>query len=233
MIHFGIITPTYRRPRFLPSFIRNVLRQTYSGWTLVIVHDGPENGTVSETVNRAARGDSRIRYLETPVHRGDMGNGPRLFGIENLAVTMPIIQYILFWDDDNQFFPDALANIDKAIQETGDPDLLLVPIKHKWRSLPSRGLPLRAYPMSSVDTANLCVKTRAVIKHFARSQHPSDSYHQDFYFYRSICDDESTRVCLANIDTIGCYDGLDFGKRFDGRSVPVRCRFMTLRLCEN
>jgi glycosyltransferase involved in cell wall biosynthesis len=149
-----------------------------------------------------------------------MGIGPRLFGLDKLAVTMPIIQYILFWDDDNQFFPDALANIDQAIQESGNPDLLLVPIKHKWRSLPSRGVPLRALPMGNVDTANLCVKTEAATKHFARSQHPSDVYHHDFYFYRSICDDASTKVCLANIDNIGRYDGLRFWETIRWKICP-------------
>jgi len=210
VIQFGIITPTYKRARFLPSFIENVRRQTYSSWTLTIVHDGPASEEIAETVSQSAMGESRIRYLETPVHRGDMGNGPRLFGIQNIAETMPTIQYILFWDDDNKFFPDALANIDQAIRETGNPDLLLVPITHKWRSLPSRGLPLRALPMGHVDTGNLCVKTDTANKHFAKSQHQSDFYHHDFYFYRSICDDQSARVCLANIDNIGCYDGLRF-----------------------
>jgi len=186
----------------------------------MIVHDGPGSKEVAETVGRSAMGDSRIHYLETPVHSGDMGNGPRLFGIQNVVEIVPTIQYILLWDDDNKFFPDALVNIDKAIQQSCYPDLLIVPIKHKWRSLPLRELPLRTCPMGNVDTANLCVKTEIAIEHYGKSRHPSDAYHGDFYFYNSICDDQSTRVCLANIDNIGCYDGLRFWETIRWKICP-------------
>ena len=220
MVHFGIITPTYKRAKFLPAFIQNVRRQTYSNWTLAIVHDGPGDREVAETVRRSASEDRRIHYWKTSVHHGDMGNTPRRLGIENLREGVPKIDYVLFWDDDNYFFRGALTDIDKAIEDTGKPDLLLVPIKHKWRSLPLKGVPLRAFTMGNIDTANLCVKKNVAIQHFEKSQRISDSYHQDFYFYRSICDDDSTKVCLANISNIGCYDGLRLWTTLRWRVYP-------------
>ena len=208
MVHFGIVTPTYNRVRFLRPFIRNVVNQSYLHWTLTIVHDGPGESRIADAVNEIRGGDCRIFYLETPVRHRDMGNGPRLFGLEYLVNYGEPINYFLFWDDDNRFYQDALSRIERAIQDTDSPDLLLVPIRHKWRSLPLRDLPLREFPMGCIDTANLCIKAEIVIEHFKNSLNSNDPYHQDFRFYRSICDDASVTVNIANIDNIGCYDGL-------------------------
>ena len=211
MIHFGIITPTYKRTRFLPPFIRNVQRQSYSEWTLALIHDGPDEKETAEVVRRSAQGDVRIKYWETSVHSGTWGHKTRCFGIQRLAESMPTSQYILSWDDDDQFYPEALANINRAIDETGYPDLLLVPIKHKWRNkLPVPGIPPRSNTPGNICNMNLCVKIETALKYHEKSLRLENPYHQDFYYYRSICDDPSTKVCLANISNIGCVDGLRF-----------------------
>lgn len=194
----------------MPAFICNVKRQSYSNWTLAVVHDGPDDDEVAQTVRRIADGDGRINYFKTPLHHGNLGIGPRLFGMQKLARMAPAIKYFLHWDDDNEFYSDALSNIEIALEQFSEPDVLLVPFKHKGRYLPSKNIAPQAIPMGGIDTANLCVKAAIAIHHYGNVQNLSDSYHQDFYYYRSICDDNSTRVCLADIPHIGLYDGLRF-----------------------
>ena len=113
-IRFGIITPTYRRELLLKPFIRNVRSQSYRYWNLCIVHDGEDEATRS-MVNEFAASDPRLHYLETPNRANDFGVTPRLLGMTQ-GLSGRGCDYLVFWDDDNYFYHNALRNIARSLR---------------------------------------------------------------------------------------------------------------------
>jgi glycosyltransferase involved in cell wall biosynthesis len=69
----SIITPFYNTEQYLAECIESVLAQSYSNWEYMLVNNQStdESRTIAE---RYARGDSRIRLLDTPKHLGQVEN---------------------------------------------------------------------------------------------------------------------------------------------------------------
>lgn len=206
MLTIGIVVPTYRRRRFLQPFLRNLRRQTHEAFRCVVVHDGPDGG-FAHTVNRLAADDPRITPTTTPIHHGDWGVGPRTHGILALAADPTPPDYVVMWDDDNVFYPDALARCAAALQRADHPDLLLMPVDYIHRTLPEGlrdGLP------DVVDTACLVVRLDVAARLYPQVAVAGANPHiQDQTFY-GIMRRESPplRIAVAQDRPIGRYDGL-------------------------
>lgn len=139
-LRIGIITPTYNRNRLLKRFIHQICRQHYQNWRLVVVHDGP-NPETQAMVAQFSLQDQRIAYLELETRANDFGATPRLRGITYLA-TQEQVDYLVFWDDDNSFRRDALAQINADLLTKGCPKVLIVPFWHENKILPPQHIDL-------------------------------------------------------------------------------------------
>jgi glycosyltransferase involved in cell wall biosynthesis len=153
-IKFGIITPTFNRQVLLRRYLRRIGLQTYQQWRLLVVHDGP-NPSIRSLVESFGRSDSRVAYLETEVSAGNSGVTPRLEGVSHLIATDPTLDYVVFWDDDNNYAVDALERIAVALEAAERPDLLFVSTKYRSQILPPADVPLRALKVGQVDTAGM------------------------------------------------------------------------------
>lgn len=206
MPSIGIVVPTYRRRRFLRPFFRNLRRQSHGEFRCVVVHDGPDPGFAHD-VHRLAGRDPRITPATTPIHHGDWGIGPRIAGIRALAAEPVPPDYVVLWDDDNLFYPDALERCVAALARADLPDLLLVPIDYVHRTLPEGlrdGLP------EVVDTACLVARLDVAARLYPRvASAGADPHVQDQTFYGLVRrESPPLRIAVAQDRPIGRYDGL-------------------------
>ena len=206
----AIVTPTYRRTSLLASFIRQVVRQDYEAWKLVIVHDGVDLKT-HDLVKCFTTEDGRIYFANTDKRANDFGITPRLLGVK-LIDSCDLADYTVFWDDDNSFFTGALSAIVRALESSGNPDALLVPIYYQNTTLP-RSLPVQQLGIGQIDMANFVVRSdlapRLYEQVWKRVLNKERSYTQDFLFLDVLRKELGpTRIRHANCQPIGRYDGL-------------------------
>jgi glycosyltransferase involved in cell wall biosynthesis len=153
-LNLGVVTPTFNRPILLRRYLRQLARQTYRHWRLVVVHDGP-NPTIRTLVEGFRSSEARIEYLETTSSASDSGVTPRLEGLTHFLATHPIPDYVVLWDDDNSYPLDALERIAVTLKETSLPDLLLSPVKYGADIIPPANVPIRSLKVGQIDTAGL------------------------------------------------------------------------------
>ena len=96
----SVITPTYQRPRFLANCLDQFSRQVKNiAAEHIVVSDGPDSLAKRLCELYGAS------YFELPTHKGKTGSYARDLGIEKATGD-----YVVFWDDDNTIFPNALAS---------------------------------------------------------------------------------------------------------------------------
>ena len=98
---FSIITPTCRRPLLLKRTINSVIRQTFQDFEHIIVDDANDQETVS-LINEY--GDKRIVSLQ---HTSPLGAA----GGYNSGIKISKGRFILFLDDDDEYFPTFLEQM--------------------------------------------------------------------------------------------------------------------------
>jgi glycosyltransferase involved in cell wall biosynthesis len=98
----SVITPFYNTEQYIAECIESVLAQTYSNWEYILVNNQSTDASRS-IAERYARGDSRIRLLDTPKHVGQVENF-------NAALTYmsPESQYCKMVLADDWLFPECL-----------------------------------------------------------------------------------------------------------------------------
>ena len=209
----GVITPTYQRQKLLSKFLARMERQSYPGWRLIVVHDGPDDA-IKSLVDRARRADSRIAFSHTERRTNNYGVSPRIEGLHYIIREVGA-DYCVFWDDDNLFSRHALDRIAAAIVETDHPDLLLMPIRCDRRVLPPRGVPVERLDWGQVDTGCLVVRPALALESYESrlklypDGNPSSFYTQDFRLFKLIREATPTpRIRIASGRPIGVHDGL-------------------------
>lgn len=95
----SVIVPAYNAEKYLPAAIESVLRQTYSGWELILVDDGSTDSTPA-ICDRAAVSDPRIRVVHKP-------NGG-LSSARNAGIRVARGRYLTFLDADDMLSPAFL-----------------------------------------------------------------------------------------------------------------------------
>jgi glycosyltransferase involved in cell wall biosynthesis len=108
----SVIIPTYGRSDVIGRAIASVRAQTFTDWELIVVNDGPEDGTQNVV---AEFDDPRIRYFCHTQNRG--GSAAR-----NTGLRAAETEYIAFLDSDDEWLPHkleqqmAIVNHDSAIK---------------------------------------------------------------------------------------------------------------------
>ena len=104
---FSVIIPVYNRRDFLPIAIESVLKQTFSGYELIIVDDGSTDGTT-----KLLRSDlSRIKSLIYMYQKHQGISSARNYGIKNANGN-----FIAFLDSDDRFCRQKLQIAYEHIQ---------------------------------------------------------------------------------------------------------------------
>ncbi len=103
----SIITPTFRRAKDLWRLLEAVRLQQWGDGLIehLVVPDGPPE-RATQTVLRAFPAEERIRRRSVPLpeSQGQFGAACKDAGLREATG-----RYVVFWDDDNWFYPHALA----------------------------------------------------------------------------------------------------------------------------
>lgn len=215
-VRFGIVTPTYNRNWFLKRALKNIKQQTYSNWKLVVCHDGPNQKT-RQLVERFGKEDSRISYIECPEASHNWGATPRLYSMKKIMEEFSDREgqpdYFLFWDDDNKFFPQALENLNRALQENNLPDYALIPIESNLPALPSELLPfLDSAPESlenyTLDSAAYVPKVQETLEELKKIEPYVCGRGDDITLFNAVRARFPGKIPILSCAPIGRYDGL-------------------------
>ena len=107
----SIVTPVFRTPpELLREMLASVLAQTYTAWELVLVNASPEDEGVRAVLGELR--DPRVRVVDVPENLGIVGN-------TNLGIAHATGDYVSFLDHDDTVEPQALAELVRAIGESG------------------------------------------------------------------------------------------------------------------
>jgi glycosyltransferase involved in cell wall biosynthesis len=159
MIDLSIITPTFSRKRNLASVLDNYLRQSTHGeltTEIIVVNDGLKG---SGDVKKLCDHTPGARFFHTKDRTtGHAGSEVRDFGIKQARG-----EYLAFWDDDNIYYPHAVATLFAAAYGV---DLGIVQILHVQQNF--KALPIRSKPLplryGNVDTACFCVRREVALQ---------------------------------------------------------------------
>ncbi len=108
----SVIVPAYNAEKYLPAAIESVLRQTYSGWELILVDDGSTDSTPA-ICDKAAAADPRVRV----VHKLNGG----FSSARNAGVSISRGKYLAFLDSDDLLAPsfvEIMTNV--AVQQKAE-----------------------------------------------------------------------------------------------------------------
>ncbi|HEY3968477.1 MAG TPA: glycosyltransferase [Planctomycetaceae bacterium] len=148
-IDLSVITATWRRPQLLSLCLRQFQTQSLGHLRCeqIVVSDGPDD--------RARRivDENCATYIERRTNGGFPGGYAKDAGVEAAHG-----EYLCFWDDDNCYFPHALATLYAAAYGV---DVGVVHVLHdehdRRRLMPAKwdGRPVE----SEIDTMCFCVRT--------------------------------------------------------------------------
>lgn len=111
---FGIIVPTYNRPRHLEACVAAALSQTYGDWIIVICNDA---STIDyTTIVEQWKNDPRIIYIKRDKNGGC--NAARNTAIDEAASQGA--DYIIFCDDEETLDPRCLETAAETINAHSD-----------------------------------------------------------------------------------------------------------------
>lgn len=103
-----VVIATHNRHALLLEAVDSVLAQTLSTWELVIVDDASRDGTPEWLASGAL--DPRIRHLRQPAPQ-------ERSAARNLGLQAAGTRFVLFLDDDDHLFPNALRALCLALDE--------------------------------------------------------------------------------------------------------------------
>lgn len=103
----SVILPTRNRREFLAEAVESVLRQKYTNFELIVIDGGSSDGTRSLLESMQ---DDRLRVI-----RRERAHG--LSNARNVALEAAKGRYLVFLDDDDQLFEDAIGRLVETIQD--------------------------------------------------------------------------------------------------------------------
>lgn len=112
----SIVLPVYNGEKYLAEAVDSVIGQAYYDWELIIVDDGSTDSS-GAIADKYLMADSRVRVIHA--HNGGLSVA-RNRGIE--AAHAP---WIYFLDADDAMHPQALESLVKAVEISGDVDLVV------------------------------------------------------------------------------------------------------------
>jgi glycosyltransferase involved in cell wall biosynthesis len=109
----SILIPNYNKAPFLTQTLNSILNQTFSDWECIIVDDQSTDDSMS-ILKQFAEKDSRMKLFERPNNLAKGGNVCR-----NIALNKANGEYVVFFDSDDWFTPDALQERLSLVSKKG------------------------------------------------------------------------------------------------------------------
>lgn len=123
----SIVMPTYNRSRVISRAIRSVLAQTEERFELIVIDDGSTDSTADRVKSFC---DKRIKYIK------QVNMGPA--HARNLGVSVSQCKWIAYLDDDNEFYPEYIEKMLKAVRQRGA--VMALPRAHRTLELYQQGV---------------------------------------------------------------------------------------------
>ena len=186
----SVITPTCGRLETLKEAITSVDEQSYPHWEHLIVSDG-HYPTIQQLKDSNCQ--PQRRYFSTPAIR-HFGNYQR-----NVGIFYARGEYLVFLDDDNVLYPDALATMLSGFS-SGKVDLVFCPIDYdhaKHGVLGQVLMPREGFVRGEVDSLNAMIRRSLVVK----CRGWGDSYFADFDLLHQAAN--LSPVCFLSSSPIG------------------------------
>jgi glycosyltransferase involved in cell wall biosynthesis len=101
MSKISVVIPTYKRIERLKKAIQSVLNQSVQDFEIIVSNDSIEDSSALESLIKQF-GDDRIKLINNFRQKGGCG-------ARNSGILTAQGEYIAFLDDDDFFYPDALA----------------------------------------------------------------------------------------------------------------------------
>lgn len=106
----SVIVPVYHSAPYLEFCVESVLRQTWPDFELLLISDGPTDGS-EELCGVLSRRDRRIRFLPQ-AHRG-------VSAARNAGLEKAEGEYLFFLDSDDAIHPRFLERLMEVAERTG------------------------------------------------------------------------------------------------------------------
>ncbi len=110
----SIVLPTYNRARFLPQAFASIRSQTFQDWDLIVVDDGSTDDTCEVVAALGRSVPQPVRYLRQE------NAGPA--AARNAGVDRASGKYVAFYDSDDRWWPEHLADCVTALEANPDVD---------------------------------------------------------------------------------------------------------------
>jgi glycosyltransferase involved in cell wall biosynthesis len=110
----SIILPTYNRAAFLPQAFASIKDQHLTDWELIVVDDGSIDETKSLAAEFASRQHHPVRYT----YQENQG----AYSARNTGLDSASGKYIAFFDSDDYWLPNHLADCVGALEANADVD---------------------------------------------------------------------------------------------------------------
>jgi glycosyltransferase involved in cell wall biosynthesis len=109
----SIIIPTHNRNELLKKALKSIQDQTYQNFEVIVIDDVGNLSTKNlvEQLN-----DNRFTYIHNNQHQGASYS-------RNLGIKMAKGKYIAFLDDDDEFMPNKLEEVNKHIVQNLETDV--------------------------------------------------------------------------------------------------------------
>jgi glycosyltransferase involved in cell wall biosynthesis len=111
----SVVIPTYNRLRQLTSALESVLAQRYSGFEVIIVDDGSQDGTrqhIENLISSRCGTETSLRYI----FQGNRGSSTA----RNRGIAEARGEWIAFLDSDDVWYPDKLEWQVRAVKAYKD-----------------------------------------------------------------------------------------------------------------
>ena len=122
----SVCIPTVR-PTTIADAVASVLYQRHRAWELWVVGQG-DDPTLAQAVERASRGDPRVRYVQVEIKNASLAR--------NTAIARAGGELIALLDDDCEAAPDWLETIERCFRDEPDTGVVggavLAPPPPRW-----------------------------------------------------------------------------------------------------
>ncbi|MEV0322611.1 bifunctional glycosyltransferase family 2 protein/CDP-glycerol:glycerophosphate glycerophosphotransferase [Streptomyces sp. NPDC050658] len=203
MPRFSIIIPVYKVQGFLRECLDSVLTQSFTDFEVIAVDDcSPDH--CGAIIDEYAARDARIRAVHLPANVG-------LGRARNVGVRHATGDYLLFLDSDDSYTQGALAAIDKRLNVTEDPDVLVFDhVRTYWWGRAGRSMTAGLLATAGVDTFDILTSPQYLHLFLVAW---NKAYRRDFFVGHGFAykpglyeDAPITYQVLVSARRIGCLD---------------------------